>query len=246
MKQILYIVFVILLIGTMLISSIFLYKEYKEKNKQEQLFQELAEIVEEKPQEENKENIDKEEINIEEIYNKNNDTVGWLKIDDTNINYPVMQTKDRPNYYLRRNFYKEYSISGTPYIAEQCDINNSENLIIYGHNMKGNKMFANLEKYKKEEYYKEHKIIKFYTKNEIAQYEIMAVFKTVADTGFKYYKYYNLKDKKEFYTFVNKCMDLSFYNTKLKTEYGDKFITLSTCEYSNENGRLVVVARKML
>lgn len=246
MKQILYIVFVILLIGIMLISSIFLYKEYKEKNKQEQIFQELADIVEEEPQEDNTENTDKEDINIEEIYNKNSDTVGWLKIDDANINYPVMQTKDRPNYYLRRNFYKEYSMSGTPYIAEQCNIDNSENLIVYGHNIKGNKMFADLEKYKKEEFYKEHKIIKFYTKNEIASYEIMAVFKTIADTGFKYYKYYNLKDEKEFYTFVNKCMELSFYNTNVKAKYGDKFITLSTCEYSNENGRLVVVARKML
>lgn len=244
MKKLLYLVFVILLIGILLISSIFLYKEFAEKNKQEKLFEEIAEtvIVEQQNTEENKE----ESIDIQKLYEQNNDTVGWVKIEDTNIDYPVMQTKDRPNYYLRKNFYKEYSISGTPYISEQCDIENSDNLIVYGHNIKGNKMFADLEKYKKESFYKEHKTIKFYTINEFAEYEIIAVFKTNTDTGFKYYKYCNLKDEKEFETFINKCIELSLYKTNVKAEYGDKFITLSTCEYSQNNGRLVVVARKIL
>ena len=106
-------------------------------------------------------------------------------------------------------------------------------------------MFGGLENYKQEDYCKEHQIIKFYTKEEKAEYEIIAVFKTVAYTGFKYYNYCNFKSESEFIAFINKCYDLAFYDTGKKAEYGDKLITLSTCEYSNKNGRLVVVAKKI-
>lgn len=238
----LYIVFVLLLIGTMLISGFFLYNELKEDNEQEKLFENLIEIAEETPEEQN---MEEDNVNIENLYKINSDIVGWVKIEGTNIDYPVMQTKNNPNYYLRRNFYKEYSVMGTPYLAEQCDIQNSDNLIIYGHHISNNKMFGVLENYKQEDYYKEHQIIKFYTREEKAEYEIIAVFKTVAYTGFKYYNYCNFKSESEFIAFINKCYDLAFYDTGKKSEYGDKLICLSTCEYSQTNGRLVVLARKI-
>lgn len=238
----LYIVFVLLLIGPMLISGFFLYNELKEDNEQEKLFENLIEIAEETPEEPN---VEEDNLNIENLYKINSDIVGWVKIDETNIDYPVMQTKNNPNYYLRRNFYKEYSVMGTPYLAEQCDIQNSDNLIIYGHHISNNKMFGVLENYKQEDYYKEHQIIKFYTMNEKSEYEIIAVFKTVAYTGFKYYNYCNFKSESEFIAFINKCYDLAFYDTDKKAEYGDKLICLSTCEYSQTNGRLVVLARKI-
>ena len=149
MKKIIYVLFLLLLISIMLISSIFIYNEVKEDNKQEKIFEELSNIIETKEETSTKQENVEDEINIEELYNINNDLVGWLKIENTSIDYPVMQTKNRPNYYLRRNFYKEYSIMGTPYIAEQCDLNKSDNLIIYGHHINGNKMFGELEKYKK-------------------------------------------------------------------------------------------------
>lgn len=245
MKKIIYVLFLLLLISVMLISSIFIYNEVKEDNKQEKIFEELSNIIETKEETSTKQENVEDEINIEELYNINNDLVGWLKIDNTSIDYPVMQTKNRPNYYLRRNFYKEYSIMGTPYIAEQCDLNKSDNLIIYGHHINGNKMFGELEKYKKEEFYKNHSIIKFYTKDEIQEYKIISVFKTVAHTGFEYYKYYNFKNESEFNTFIEKCKKLAFYNIEDTASYGDKLITLSTCEYSQDNGRLVVVAKKI-
>ena len=244
MKKVICIIFILLLISTTLISSFYLYNELKEDNKQEKIFENLLDIAETKESEKQDENGENS-ININELYKENNDIVGWLEIEDTNINYPIMQTKHSPNYYLRRNFYKEYSIMGTPYLAEQCDLNKSDNLIIYGHNISGNKMFADLEKYKKESFYKEHKTIKFYTKEEKTEYEIIAVFKTVAEKGFKYYNYYDL-DKSEFDTFIAKCKELAFYNINLSANYGDKLITLSTCEYSQTNGRLVVVAKKIL
>ena len=247
MKKIIKISIVILLIGIMLISSYFIYKNMQEDKEQEEIFEELENIVTTNETDEEKEQKE-DNINLNELYKINNDIVGWLEIENTNMNYPVMQTKDRPDYYLRKNFYKEYSVFGTPYIDENCDIENGNNLIIYGHHINGNKMFGELENYKNEEYYNKHKFIKFYTLNEKAEYEIISVFKTTVynDKGFKYYQYYNLEDEREFETFINKCKELSLYDTQKIAKYGDKLLTLSTCEYSQNNGRLVVVARKII
>lgn len=244
MKKIIYRIIMVLLIGIMLISSYFIYKSRKEDKIQENIYEEIIEVAKEKENKE--ENEEQQEINMQELYNVNNDIVGWLKIDNTNINYPVMQTKNTPNYYLRRNFYKEYSQWGTPFLSENCDIQSSDNLIIYGHHINNSKMFGELEHYKKEEYYKNHKYIKFYTMNEKKEYEIIAVFKTVAYTGFKYYQYSDFNNEREFETFVNKCRELSFYNIEKNINYGEKLITLSTCEYSQKNGRLVVIAKEIL
>lgn len=244
MKKIIYRIIMVLLIGIMLISSYFIYKSRKEDKIQENIYEEIIEVAKEKENKE--ENEEQQEINMQELYNVNNDIVGWLKIDNTNINYPVMQTKNTPNYYLRRNFYKEYSQWGTPFLSENCDIQSSDNLIIYGHHINNSKMFGELEHYNKEEYYKNHKYIKFYTMNEKKEYEIIAVFKTVAYTGFKYYQYSNFNNEREFETFINKCRELSFYHIEKNINYGEKLITLSTCEYSQENGRLVVIAKEIL
>ena len=243
MKKIVYATVVILLIGIMLISSYFILKNKKEDQKQENTFEELAEILEDK-EETKQENTDIT-INIDKLYEINSDIVGWLKIEDTNINYPVMQTKDRPQFYLRKDFYKKYSQWGTPFLAENCDIKTSDNLIIYGHHINNLKMFGELEKYKNKEFYNNHKVINFNTIYENADYEIIAVFKTVAYTGFEYYKFANSSSKQEFDTFIEKCKELSFYATEKTAEYNDKLITLSTCEYSKPNGRLVVVAKKI-
>lgn len=225
----------------MLISIFFIFKDKKEENAQEEIFEEIIDIATE-----NTEEKQEDTVNMEELYKINNHIVGWIKIENTNINYPVMQTKESPNYYLRRNFYRQYSILGTPYIAENCNIENSDNLIIYGHHIKGNKVFGELENYKTKEYYNNHQNIKFYTMKEKAEYEIIAVFKTVAYTGFQYYKFYDAENEREFNTFIQKCKELSFYDTEKTAVYGDKLITLSTCEYSNQNGRLVVIARKIM
>ena len=245
MKKIIYGIVIILLIGIMLISSYFIFKDKQEDKKQENTFEELVEIAEDKEQNTN-DDIKEDTINIEELYEINNDIVGWIKIDGTNINYPVMQTKDKPQFYLRKDFYKKYSQWGTPFLAENCDIQTSDNLIIYGHHINNSKMFGELEKYRNKDFYKNHKTIKFYTKDNLTEYEIISVFRTTANSEFKYYEFVNANNEKEFETFVTKCKELSFYNTENNAEYGDKFITLVTCDYSIKNGRLVVVAKKVL
>ena len=237
-------ILLILLVASLVASSIYLYFEYKKDKKQEEIFNDLSNVMIEDSEEEN-DNKEKRKVDIAKLYNENPDLIGWIKIYGTKVNYPVMQTeKKRADYYLRRNFYKEYSYYGTPYLAEICDILKSDNLIVYGHHIRGNKMFGELEKYKSKKFYDEHKIINFNTIYGNYDYEIIAVFKTTAYKGFKYYEFEKAQTKEEYNSFISECKDLAFYNTGKTAQYGDKLITLSTCEYSNRNGRLVVVAKR--
>lgn len=178
-------------------------------------------------------------------YQKNSDLVGWMTIDGTPINYPVMQTPDRVDYYLHRNFEKKESSHGCLYVRESCDVfAPSDNLTIYGHHMKDGTMFASLDKYRKMEFWEEYPEIQFDTLYTRQTYTIFAVFKTTASVGegFSYHRFEDAEDEAEFNQFVSTCKKLSFYDTGITPEYGDKMITLSTCEYSQDNGRLVVVA----
>ena len=251
-----------LLIVILAISSYFFIKEIAENKKEKDIYEDLQEIVQEqtnltneneftgdlKNETSNISNKNQSNYNLENISKINSDTIGWIKIDGTNIDYPVMQNKD---YYLHKNIYKNYSSYGTPYLAEYCNLNTSDNLIIYGHHMNDNTMFSQLEYYKQYNFYKNHKYIKFYTldngKTEENTYEVIIAFKTVAysSKGFKYYNYTKFYNVEEFNFFVENCRKLQFYNTFANTYYGDKFITLSTCEYSQKNGRMVVVAKKL-
>lgn len=241
MKKIVYTIITILLIGLVLISSYLIFKEKKQNKKQENTFEDLIEIVEE-----NIENQEERKIDINKLYEENKDIVGWLKIDNTTINYPIMQNINDPNYYLHRDFYKNYSSYGTPYMAKQCNLN-SDNIVIYGHHMKNNKMFGELEKYKSKDFYNNHKIITFTTLEKEYSYEIFAVFKTTVYTKntFRYYENINFENKKMYNDFINICKDKSLYQTGIEIKDKEKLITLSTCEYSNKNSRLVIVARKI-
>lgn len=241
MRKIVYTIITILLIGLVLISSYLIFKEKKQNEKQENTFEDLIEIVEE-----NIENQEERKIDINKLYEENKDIVGWLKIDSTTINYPIMQNINDPNYYLHRDFYKNYSSYGTPYMAKQCNLN-SDNIVIYGHHMKNNKMFGELEKYKSKDFYNNHKIITFTTLEKEYSYEIFAVFKTTVYTKntFRYYENINFENKKMYNDFINICKDKSLYQTDIEIKDKEKLITLSTCEYSNKNSRLVIVARKI-
>lgn len=181
------------------------------------------------------------------VHAVNNDFVGWISIAGTAIDYPVMHTPDRPNFYLRRGFDREYSKHGVPYIQEDCVMGSSENLIIYGHHMNDGSMFADLCRYKSRDFWQEHPFIYFDTMEEFGIYEIVAVFRTevYCPDGFRYFDFVELDEPARFDAYIARCKALSLYDTGINSEYGDKLITLSTCEYSRENGRMVVVARKV-
>ena len=253
-----YKIILILLIVILAISSYFIIKEFVENKKETDIYKNLQEVVIEDSSNSNEddknsnEEVDKENINsnynLENIAKINSDVVGWIKIEGTNIDYPVMQNGD---YYLHRNIYKNYSSHGTPYLAEYCNVQYSDNLIIYGHHMNDNSMFAQLDDYKKHSFYKSHRFIKFYSyyngQTIEKNYEIALVFKTVAysDKGFKYYSYTNFSDIQELNEFLSNCKNLQCYDTGVDINYRDKLITLSTCEYSQKNGRMVIVAKQI-
>lgn len=252
-----YKIILLLLIVILAISSYFFIKEIAENKKENNIYEDLQEIVQnqeistnkdtDNSSSENRKNT-QNNYNLENVLKINSDAIGWIKIDGTNIDYPVMQNGD---YYLHRNIYKKYSSHGTPYLAAHCNLKISDNLTVYGHHMNDNSMFSQLDNYKSYNFYKNHKYIKFYTLENGQTientYEVAIAFKTVvySDKGFKYYKYSNFYDQQEFNSFVDNCKNLQFYNTETNLNYKDTLITLSTCEYSQKNGRMVIVAKKI-
>ena len=183
-----------------------------------------------------------------QLYLLNTDLVGWISIPDTRMNYPVMQTPDRTDHYLHTDFYGKYSAHGCIYAREECDISApSDNITLYGHNMQDGSMFAVLHEYLEKEFWEAHRFIHFDTLTEHHTYEILAVFDTTASEGlgFAYHLFVDAADEAEFDRFVATCKDLAYYDTGVSASYGDKLITLSTCEYTQTNGRLVVVAKRI-
>ncbi len=185
----------------------------------------------------------------ETLYKKNKKLIGWLKIDDTNIDYPVMQTVNN-EYYLDHNFNQEYDKNGSLFLDKDCNAAfPNTNMIIYGHHMKSGKMFGNLNYYSKESYYKEHPQIQFDTIYEEGIYDIMYVFRSRIynedEVVFKYYQFFDVNSADEFYSAMDEMARISLYDTGVTADYGDKLITLSTCDSSEEDGRFVVVAKKV-
>lgn len=184
----------------------------------------------------------------QEVYTMNRDTVGWIKIDGTVVNYPVMQTSvNNRDYYLRRDYYSEYEEygAGSIYAREECDVfKPSDNVTLYGHNMHDGSMFHCLLDYENKKTWENNSLIFFDTLYEYHTYQIFAVFKTTAtlDEGFAYHQMEDAGSKEEFDAFVAKCKELAFYDTGITPVYGDKLLCLSTCEYTQDNGRFVVAA----
>ncbi|MCI9386847.1 MAG: class B sortase [Lachnospiraceae bacterium] len=185
----------------------------------------------------------------EKIHQKNQRLIGWVKIDDTIIDYPVMQTVNN-EYYLDHNFNQEEDRNGCIFMDYQCDVvKGCDNIILYGHHMKSGKMFGTLNKYSKESYYEEHPTIQFDTIYEKGTYQVMYVFRSKVyseeDVTFKYYQFINAASEMEFNSYLNEMAALSLYDTGVTAGYGDKLLTLSTCDYQEKKGRFVVVAKKI-
>ena len=183
------------------------------------------------------------------IHQKNQKLIGWVKIDNTIIDYPVMQTVNN-EYYLDHNFNQEEDRNGCIFMDYQCDvIKGCDNIILYGHHMKSGKMFGTLNKYSKQSYYEEHPTIQFDTIYEKGTYQVMYVFRSKVyseeEVTFKYYQFINAASEMEFDSAMNEMAALSLYDTGVTAAYGDKLLTLSTCDYQEKKGRFVVVAKKI-
>ncbi|MBR4016622.1 MAG: class B sortase [Oscillospiraceae bacterium] len=181
------------------------------------------------------------------LYELNHDFVGWIRIDGTKVSYPVMQSPEWVNYYLKRDFYGNESRHGTIYANESANLQeHSDNITLYGHKMKDGSMFASLHNYKDKAVFDAQPYIEFDTIYDYNTYQIMAVFITDAyiETGFAYHNFVD-GNEESFNAFVAKCKELALYDTGVDAVYGDKLLTLSTCEHSINNGRFVVVAKKI-
>lgn len=184
------------------------------------------------------------------LYQQNQHMVGWITVPDMKINYPVVQTPEQPNYYLHRDFNGNEAACGCPYVQENCDVDKpSDNLIIYAHNMKNGTMFGELDKFQRKDFWDTHRTLSFDTLAEKRTYEIVSVFKTVAESdspvAFPYYQFVDAEGEEAFDAFVERSKELSLYDTGVSAVYGDKLITLSTCEYSRKNGRLILLAKQV-
>ena len=180
------------------------------------------------------------------IYEMNTDSFGWIHIEGTVIDYPVMHTPDEPERYLRKNLSGEYSLSGVPFMAADC-YEGCGNYILYGHNMKNGSMFHAIMSYGDEAFWKEHPTICFDTLYQTGEYKVYAAFYSKAyyvedKDVFRVYDYTDLNDEETFYEFAEQAKRESLYDTGVEVKYGDEFITLITCSYHTRNGRFVVIA----
>ena len=181
------------------------------------------------------------------LYEQNHDLFGWLRIDGTAIDYPVMHTPTDPEKYLHTNFKREYSFGGIPFIDANCSAD-SDNLLIYGHNMLDGSMFRTLLKYQQKDFWQRNPVISFNTLYEEQEYEVVAAFYDKvykkSDTNFKFYQFYDTSDQSSFDEAMAYYREHALYDTGVTAQCGDLFLTLVTCAYQTENGRFVVVARK--
>ena len=188
-------------------------------------------------------------LKVQQLQKINDDIVGWIQIEGTNINYPVLQGGDN-EYYLSHNYKKEKSEKGSIFLNYNYDWKiPSNNLLIYGHNLINGQMFKDLLKYEDEYFYKKHKNIRFTTNNKDIEYEILSAFYSkiyykMETNAFKFYEFINSKKDEEYNKFIDSAKNISLYNTGVEAKYGDELITLVTCSYHVDDGRFVVIGRK--
>ena len=185
----------------------------------------------------------------ETLYNKNRKLIGWLKIEGCDIDYPVMQTSNN-EYYLDHNYNQEYDKNGSLFLDKDCDAAfPNDNMIIYGHHIKSGKMFGNLNYYSKESFWEDNKEFTFDTIYETGTYAVMYVFRSKIyseeEIVFKYSQFIDATSENEFNSNMEEMANMSLYDTGVTASYGDRLITLSTCDSSEEDGRFVVVAKKI-
>lgn len=257
-------IFIIIFTATFLISGFLIGRYYYTIYRSEKTVSDLKKLIEENAEiKEASENQDKEvkkeytdidgvqvQNKFAKVYKKNKDFIGWLSIDGTKVDYPVMYTPKNEEYYLRNDFKKNWSIEGTPFAAGKCDpLKPSDNVIIYGHNMNTGTLFGELTKYADKGFCEKHKYIKFDTIKEDAVYEVIASFKTEINYGdknaFKYYNFFDAADKNEFNEYVDKAKKATPFEIETTAKYGDKLLTLSTCSYHSNQGRYVIVAKRI-
>ena len=168
-------------------------------------------------------------------------SVGF-NIEGTRIDYPVMYKAGDNSFYLSHNFQKEDSISGTPFLDGNYDpLDSKQHLILYGYHMKDGSMFTDLMNYEKVDYYEKHKTIQLFLQENEYEYEVFAVcvISAIDDKELFY-----LPDSKEYGSYLADVKEKAVYETKNYPKNQERLLLLSACEYSKEEGSLVVLAKE--
>ena len=239
----------VLLSALLILSGYMIYKELSDRQKEKEDFAELAELIQieqpEQPQtdepnapaDDDPKPVDRRDL--APLFAQNSDCIGWICVSDTEIDYPVMHTPRNPQKYLRKNFYGEYSVSGVPFLDGRCGTD-SDNLIIYGHNMRNDTMFGSLPQYMDEAYRQAHPVIEFETEAGCAEYAVFAVV-TVKKYD-DWYSFIKAADREEYEKQLEVIQNKALYFSDAIPEYGCQLLTLSTCYSSANDGRLLVIA----
>lgn len=181
--------------------------------------------------------LEKENENNNNLFNKYEDYRGWIKINNTNINYPIVQGKDN-SFYLDKDINKNYLSSGSIFMNYLNNGFNDENTILFGHHMRNKTMFAQLEKYKEKEFFQNDNDIKIEVENDkVLTYKVFSVY--VTDANDNYIKT-NFDNKSEYKEFLDKIKNKSIYKSDINVDENDKIITLSTCSYEFNDARMVI------
>ena len=199
---------------------------------------------------------------VPKYLDRNKYYIGWLQVDDTVIDYPVVQTPEDEEMYLYLDFDGEYNLNGTLIMDTDSEVGvgtaafdyrdgktPSTNLSIHGHTMKSGAMFGHLKYYQDEDYGKEHNIIEFDSLYEHREYELISCFYTQvyyeSQDVFKYYKFFNAYTQEDFDYWYDNIKSKALYDTGVTAEYGDEFITLSCCSYQVSDGRFIVIGKRI-
>lgn len=238
----------IICIGVFLACAVYLGKYFYDSHSANEDLAELQQTVEEAEAQSGEEARTENGmlLGYSELHSQNSDLAGWIKIEGTRINYPVMQTRDGNEFYLKRGFEKDYQSCGLPFADYQCDVNKpSDNVIIYAHNMRDGSMFAALLDYADSEFFNLHKIIEFDTLYERGKYEVLYAFRTKVGgkNEVRYHEFIDAGNQESFDEFAEQISKLS--NGQGSISYGDKLLTLSTCSYNMSNERFVIIAKKI-
>lgn len=223
--RIIELIFLILLVY----SSINIFKWYNNNKENKQIINEIAESVtiNEDTNEEKK-----YKINFEELKQKNSDTVAWLKVENTNIEFPIVQANNN-SYYLTHNFDKKYNVAGWIFADYKNKLDGTDrNIVVYGHNMRNNSMFGSLKDVITEEWYnnEENKYITFVTENDYQTYQVFSVYQIKTED---YYIKTEFKSN-EFTEFIDTITKRSKKDFGINISKEDTILTLSTCSNNNK------------
>ena len=263
----LYAIFAFLLSAVVVFCGVQIWQEYSSRQKDIDAFAELSELAEIKEPDEPKEtaepdtdgdaeNSDTDSDTQEEqenpvltprhdiplLISQNSDCIGWITIDNTVVDYPVMHTPEWPQKYLRMNFYQQYSDSGVPFLDYRCTLD-SDNLIIFGHNMRNGTMFSTLKDYLNEGRLASDPTILLETEDGVHEFTIFAV--ACVDKLDSWYSFINAESEDAFNEAVQRIIQNAYYTNGDAPEYGDRLLTLSTCYGSTRSSRLIIIAKQM-